>query len=141
MRKAVLKFFKQADVVIKSAAVVDYRAKRKPGEKIKAGENLKIELVRNPDILKELGKRKGKRILVGFALETEDLITRARDKLKKKNLDLVVANDPTAFAKETAKVSIITKEGKTIKLPRLSKEEIAEKIIDYIETKIVVRVG
>jgi phosphopantothenoylcysteine decarboxylase/phosphopantothenate--cysteine ligase len=137
MRKAVLKFFKKADVVIKSAAVVDYRAKRKSEKKIKAGENLKIELLRNPDILKELGKQKEKKILVGFSLETEDLIVRARAKLKEKNLDLIVANDISAFGSETTQASIITKEGKTIKLPRLSKEEVAEKIIDYIETRIV----
>ena len=137
MKKAVERFFKKADVVIKSAAVVDYRIKKRAEKKIKSPKGLKIELVRNPDILKGLGRRKGRKILVGFALETENLIARAKDKLKKKNLDLIVANGPDALDSGISKASIITREGKTIDLPRLPKEEIAAKIVDCIETELV----
>jgi phosphopantothenoylcysteine decarboxylase/phosphopantothenate--cysteine ligase len=96
MKKAVLNGSEQYDVIIKAAAVSDYRPREKAAQKIKKQKEIQsIELVRNPDILSELGKKRGNSrcILVGFSAETEDLLANATEKLRKKNLDMIVAND------------------------------------------------
>lgn len=139
MYREVLKYFSQVDIVISSAAVSDFRPKKKIQGKIKKEklEKLTLELQKNPDILLELGQKKSKQILVGFAAETDNLIIQAKEKLKKKNLDLIIANnltDPgTGFGSDYNKAKIIGREGGVIKdLPFMLKEEMAEQILDEV---------
>ncbi|MFA4911656.1 MAG: bifunctional phosphopantothenoylcysteine decarboxylase/phosphopantothenate--cysteine ligase CoaBC [Desulfobacteria bacterium] len=137
MRAAVLDSLKGSTIVIKTAAVGDYKAKDVCSEKIKRERaNLILELEETPDILSEIGKKKGDRIHVGFAAETEDLINNARSKLKNKNLDLIVANDVcmegAGFESDTNIVKILDREGSIEELPLMSKEEVAEKILDRV---------
>jgi len=132
MRREVLRNFKKADVFISCAAVADYRPKKREKKKIKGGRNFTLELERNLDILKEVSKKKGKRILVGFALETENLIKNAKAKLREKNLDLIVANPYSQAERETNIVKIIDKKGRIQNLPRLPKDEVARRILDRI---------
>jgi len=137
MRAAVLDSLEDSTIVIKTAAVGDYKVKDVCSEKIKRERaNLILELEETPDILSEIGKKKGDRIHVGFAAETEDLINNARSKLKNKNLDLIVANDVcmegAGFESDTNIVKILDKEGSIEELPLMSKEEVAEKILDRV---------
>ena len=137
MKEAVLKEFDDADVVIKAAAVADYRPENISGQKIKkSDEDFILKLTKNPDILLELGKQKGKRILVGFAAETQDIIDNAQEKLKNKNLDMIVANDLTlegsGFDTDTNIVTIISSDGKIEKFNKMGKKELAHIILDKI---------
>ena len=138
MQKEVDRFFKEVDVFISAAAVSDFRPKGVALEKIKKEKaKLTLELVRNPDILASLGKRKEGKTLVGFAAETSSLVENARGKLLKKNLDLVCANPvPASFGEGEAVVTLITRE-EAIKLPRLSKERIAEEILKKVAQMFV----
>lgn len=134
MREAVLKYFETVDVVIMSAAVADYRVKTPAAQKIKkSAENLTLELVKNPDILRELGTLKKSQILVGFAAETQNLLEYANKKLVEKNLDFIVANDVTlegaGFGVSTNIASIIWRDGKVENFAKMSKADLAEKII------------
>ncbi len=131
MHDACLNYFSKVDAVVMAAAVADYRPEKTIEGKIKKAEDsLSLKLVKSEDILMEMGKRKKNQMLVGFALETENLVERAKEKLKAKNLDLIVANEPTqAFGEETNQVTLIDKSGKTEKLPLLSKREIARHIL------------
>lgn len=129
--------FQEADIIVKSAAVADYRPQKPQNLKIKKKEDdLKITLERNPDILAYLGERKSEKILVGFAAETNDLKENAYKKIKKKNLDFIVANDileaGSGFKGDTNKVNLYFPEGKEINLGLMSKKEVAKKIIDEI---------
>jgi len=134
MEKEVVSHFPGADVIIASAAVSDYRPEKREKEKIKSGLNRKtMNLVRNPDILGELSRRKGGKFLVGFALETRDLEKNAWEKLKEKNLDMVVANSPQALKCDEATVKIFTKKGKKIVLRKMEKKEIAERILSELK--------
>jgi len=135
MRKAVLTHFEGASVVIKAAAVSDYRPKTISEKKIKKGDSdTTLTLERTEDILGEIGKKKANRILVGFAAETEDLIAHAKKKLKEKNLDLIVVNDVTqpgaGFGLDTNQVKIVYPSGKVRDLPLMSKEEVSKVILD-----------
>ncbi len=132
MRREVLRNFKKADVFISCAAVADYRPKKREKKKIKERESFTLELERNPDILKEVSRKKGKRILVGFALETENLVKNAKAKLREKNLDLIIANPYSQAGRETNIIKIIDKKGGVQNLPRLLKEEVARRILDRI---------
>ncbi len=135
MAKTVLDRLSEVTIVIKAAAVSDFRPKELCISKIKKRKKLSLELSENPDILKEISKRKGKRIVVGFALETENLIQNAISKLKEKNLDLIVANavgEFSGFGKDTNKVKIIDQKGNVEDPPLLKKEEIADIIFDRI---------
>lgn len=132
MRREVLRNFKKANIFISCAAVADYRPKKRVKKKMKGEESFTLELERNPDILKEVSKKKGKRILVGFALETENLIKNAKAKLRKKKLDLIIANPYSQAGKETNIVKIIDKKRRVQHLPRLPKEEVARRILDRI---------
>lgn len=134
MREKVLNEFETADCVIMSAAVADYRVKNISAQKIKkSAENLTLELVKNPDILKELGALKKNQILVGFAAETQNILEYARKKLVEKNLNFIVANDVTAegagFAVKTNIASIIWKNGEVENFSKMSKADLAEKIV------------
>ena len=137
MREAVMSNFDDSDIVVKSAAVADYKPKEYSFEKIKKGEgNLNIELVRDNDILKELGDKKDKQILVGFAAESSNLIDNAKGKLKRKNLDYIVANDitqaETGFGSDNNKVFVISKEGSVLELDTMSKRDVASNLFDAI---------
>ena len=138
MYDAVLNNLEENDVVIKSAAVADYKPKNYSEQKIKKSENdLVIELDRNKDIAQEIGKIKNNKILVGFAAETNNLIENASLKIKKKNLDFIVANDLTkegaGFGVDTNIVKIIDKEGNITEYPKMKKEEVANIILDKIK--------
>lgn len=138
MRQAVLQHAEAADVIIKAAAVADYRPVVRSERKTKKGgnERMVIDLERNPDILAELGRAKGSRILVGFAAETDDLLANARQKLEGKNLDLIVANDITeegaGFDGDTNIVRLLTPDGKVESLPQMSKEAVASVLLDKV---------
>ncbi|MFQ5840242.1 MAG: bifunctional phosphopantothenoylcysteine decarboxylase/phosphopantothenate--cysteine ligase CoaBC [Candidatus Methylomirabilales bacterium] len=139
MREALLAHFGDSTCVLMAAAIADYRpADPSPQKLKKRSEVLAVELVRNPDILEELGRQKGSRILVGFAAESENLLGHAREKLRKKNLDLIVANDITegqaGFAVDTNQVTLLLRDGTTDKLPLLSKGVVADLILDRLQT-------
>ena len=138
--KAMKKDAPKQDIVIQAAAVADYRPATVAKTKIKkkSGEPLILTLEENPDIAKTIGQmKKAKQTLVGFAAETEHVSGNAREKLKKKNLDLIVANDVTqpgaGFDVETNIVTLITEEGEAA-LPLLSKDEVADRILDRVLT-------
>jgi phosphopantothenoylcysteine decarboxylase/phosphopantothenate--cysteine ligase len=134
MRDAVLKAAAAADVLIMAAAVADYRPSTVAEGKIKReADNLTLELVKTSDILAEV---KGDLIKVGFAAESEDIVPRATEKLKKKQLDLIVVNDITAkdsgFDADTNRVTFINRRGETEQLPLMLKSEVAHRILDKV---------
>lgn len=138
MREAVVRNFKKSDIVVMAAAPANYRPFKKAHTKIKKGKaDLVLELKKNPDILQELGRRKGKKILVGFSLEIHNQVRRAKDKLREKNLDLIVVNNPlqdgAGFAVETNIVKIIDRNGNVEEFPKLPKEKIAHLILDRVK--------
>jgi phosphopantothenoylcysteine decarboxylase/phosphopantothenate--cysteine ligase len=140
MEREVLKIFPEVTMVIKAAAVSDYRPQEVAAQKIKKTEAaLQLTLVRNPDILRRLGQEKKNQFLIGFAAETEDLQAYAKKKLKEKNLDLIVANligrPESGFAGDTNKVLFIFPDGKTESLPVLLKDEVADLIFDTVLKK------
>ena len=137
MREAVLHAFDAVDAVIKAAAVADYRPKERAGQKIKKQEGgLTLELVRNPDILRELGEKKTHQLLVGFAAETEHVLDYARAKLEKKNLDFIVANDVSrkdaGFSADTNCVTILARDGACTEYPLMGKRQLADVILDHV---------
>lgn len=137
MREEVLNHFENVDAVIMSAAVADYRVKSPAAQKIKKSDDtLTLELVKNPDILRELGGLKKFQVLVGFAAETQNLLDYARKKLVEKNLDFIVANDVTAtgagFGVSTNIASIIWRKGDVENFPMMNKSDLAAKIIERV---------
>ncbi len=137
MRVAVLEHYKECSVIIKAAAVSDYHPKFVGDQKLKKlNAHAFLELERNPDIIGEIGSLKGDRVLVGFAAETRNLMANARKKLREKHLDLIVANDvsrsDSGFATETNKVVIIDSQGEVDPLPLMSKEEVANIILERV---------
>jgi phosphopantothenoylcysteine decarboxylase/phosphopantothenate--cysteine ligase len=138
MHQAVLENFKKATIVVKAAAVADYRPAAFSREKIKKSDKpLSLKLERNPDIIAEIGKIKGSRILVGFAMETQNLLANAQEKLKKKNMDFIIANslseEGAGFQTDTNIITIIDGKGSVEALPKMSKIAAAEKILDRIK--------
>ncbi|WP_419750303.1 bifunctional phosphopantothenoylcysteine decarboxylase/phosphopantothenate--cysteine ligase CoaBC [Terrisporobacter petrolearius] len=139
MYNAIIDNFDENQVIIKSAAVADYKPKTYSNKKIKkSNDDLVIELDRNKDIAYELGKIKKDKILVGFAAETNDLIENAKGKVNKKNLDFIVANDLTekgaGFGTDTNIVKIIDREGNINKYPQMKKDEVANVILDKVKS-------
>ncbi|MBR4383656.1 MAG: bifunctional phosphopantothenoylcysteine decarboxylase/phosphopantothenate--cysteine ligase CoaBC [Selenomonadaceae bacterium] len=137
MREEVLKIFDSVDAVIMSAAVADFRVKNPAAQKIKkSDEVLTLELVKNPDILRELGTLKQNQILVGFAAETQNILEYAKKKLVEKNLNFIVANDVTVegagFGVPTNIASIIWRDGNVENFPKMKKSALAEKIIERV---------
>jgi phosphopantothenoylcysteine decarboxylase/phosphopantothenate--cysteine ligase len=137
MYKAVLENFKKSSIIIKAAAVADYCPAVRAKEKIKKGSGpLSLTLERNPDIISEICKIKSDRIIVGFAMETQNLLANAREKLKMKNMDLIVANslreEGAGFQTDTNVITIIDKSGKAESLPKMTKIEAAEEILNRI---------
>ncbi|WP_346887258.1 bifunctional phosphopantothenoylcysteine decarboxylase/phosphopantothenate--cysteine ligase CoaBC [Clostridium sp. UBA1056] len=137
MLNAVKSEFDSSDIVVKSAAVSDYKPKTYSDKKIKKGPgNLNMELVRDNDILKELGALKKHQILVGFAAESNDVIKNAHIKLEKKNLDYIVANNITesdaGFGTDTNRVTIINRDGKEMSLDNMSKRLVGYELFNMI---------
>jgi phosphopantothenoylcysteine decarboxylase / phosphopantothenate---cysteine ligase len=135
MRDAVIDRAAQATIIIKAAAVADYRPAMPRTQKIKrSGERLTLELEPTPDILAELGRVKSSQVLIGFAAETENVAASARAKLTRKNADMIVANDVTqagaGFDTDTNVVTIFLRDKNEIALPKMTKAEVAEKILD-----------
>ena len=138
MREKVLEQLEGSKVVIKAAAVSDFRPRFTSPQKIKKDVPLQaLELELTEDILAEIGQQKGERLLVGFAAESEGVVPYALKKLKEKKLDLIIANDislpESGFGADTNTVTIITADGKETPLPQLPKREVAERILDKIE--------
>jgi phosphopantothenoylcysteine decarboxylase / phosphopantothenate---cysteine ligase len=141
MHAAVMRTFETADVVIKAAAVSDYRPKRFIPYKVKKTEEVQsVELVRNPDILTELGQRKGKRVLVGFAAETEELLANAQKKVQAKHLDMIVANEVghagSGFQSDANKVLILHDDGRIEDLALMSKQQLAHEILARVVERL-----
>ena len=136
MRSAVRERAADADIVIMAAAVSDYRLTAPHAQKVKrGGERLVLDLEPTPDILAELGREKTSRILVGFAAETDRVADNARDKLSRKGADIIVANDVTqqgaGFDTDTNIVTLFLRDGREIPLPKLSKFDVANRILDH----------
>lgn len=137
MASAVEKYFDKADIVIKSAAVSDYRPKVVSAHKLKKKDAAShIEFERTVDILAALGKKKGSKILVGFAAETQDILANAREKLQKKNLDMIVVNDvgrkDIGFGSDINKATLLLSGGEMIDLPAMEKDDLAHALLDRI---------
>ena len=141
MRDAVLAEFDSVDAVVMSAAVADYRVKNPADQKIKkSAETMTLELVKNPDILKELGALKKNQLLVGFAAETQNLEDYARRKIAEKNLDFIVANNVAAegagFSVDTNIITIINRGGEAESFPKMSKAALAEIIVQRVADQL-----
>jgi phosphopantothenoylcysteine decarboxylase / phosphopantothenate---cysteine ligase len=141
MRDAVLAELPGADVVVKAAAVADFRPVRAAARKIRKedlgeGAGLTLELVRNPDILAEVCRDKGRRVVVGFAAESDDVVETARRKLRRKGCDLLVANDVSragsGFDVDTNAVVFVWPGGEIEELPPLSKDEVAAQLLERV---------
>ena len=134
MAEAVRSALPDCDVLVMAAAVADFRPKHVSPHKLKKGlERVALELERTEDILATAGRHKGQRVLVGFAVETENEIENAQAKLTAKNLDMIVLNNPTepgaGFGSDTNKVTLIKRDGTIHKLPLMSKREVARLIL------------
>ena len=133
MYEKVDEYFKNTDIFIACAAVADYRPKEYKKEKIKKSDsNLVIELIRNPDILLEMSKKKEKQLLVGFAAETNDIKENALKKLEKKNLDIIVANNVSAMGSDENVIEIIKKDRTSAEISQKSKMELAYDILSEV---------
>jgi phosphopantothenoylcysteine decarboxylase/phosphopantothenate--cysteine ligase len=137
MRAAVIAEFPRATAVIMAAAVSDYSPEKFAPRKVKKGVGpIRLDLKPNPDILQELGATKNEQILIGFAAETDELVANAKKKLHEKNLDLIVANDVTlagsGFEEDTNVATILDRKGNVQSLPLMTKEELAERIFDFL---------
>jgi len=144
MYAAVMDRLKEATVVVKAAAVADFRPTRSQNHKIKKkSAALTLELAPNPDILAEIGKKKGTRVVVGFAMETEHLLENARQKLSAKRADFIVANDVTeagaGFGADTNIVQILDHEGAVEAHPLMDKQAVADLILDKVKSLQVER--
>ena len=133
MYEKVDEYFKNTDIFIACAAVADYRPKEYKKEKIKKSDSdLVMELVRNPDILLEMSKKKEKQLLVGFAAETNEIRENALKKLEKKNLDIIVANNASVMGSDENMIEIIKKDRTSVKISQKSKMELAYDILREI---------
>ena len=135
MHKAVMDHLEEASIIIKAAAVADYHVANPALQKVKkTGARVSLELDPTADILADIGKKKGGRLLIGFAAETENLLDEARRKLEKKNADMIVANlvnQPGAgFGSDENEVLLVPRDGSPVEVPRGPKREIAERILD-----------
>ena len=133
MYEKVDEYFKNTDIFIACAAVADYRPKEYKNEKIKKSDsNLVIELIRNPDILLEMSKKKEKQLLIGFAAETNDIRENALKKLEKKNLDIIVANNASVMGSDENVIEIIKKDRTSVEISQKSKIELAYDILNEV---------
>jgi len=146
MLNAVMDRLQASDIIIKAAAVADYRPAEQAPQKIKKKEEtLTLTLVKNPDILQQIGDSKTNQFVVGFAAETEQTAEHAMDKLRRKNCDLLVANDVTVegagFGTDTNVVTVFDRSGLVEELPLLSKREVANRLLRMIAGRIASRSG
>ncbi len=137
MLHAVEEHFVQATTAVFAAAVADYRPADLSSQKIKkAGAEITLRLEQNPDILATAARKKGNRLVVGFAAETDKVAENARKKLREKDADLIVANDVTAegagFDLDTNVVTLFARDGRDLALPKLTKREVAHRILDEV---------
>ena len=137
MARNVFKHMEDNHIIIKTAAVSDFKPKEEAGQKIKKGDGrLKVEMQKTRDILKELGLRKKDQVLVGFAAETEDLEKNAKKKLAEKNLDIIAANllghPGSGFGTDTNSVTLLYRDGRKEALPQMEKDEVAHVLLDRI---------
>jgi phosphopantothenoylcysteine decarboxylase/phosphopantothenate--cysteine ligase len=142
MKDAVLQHYSRVDLVVKAAAVADYRPRQAAEQKIKKGGSPpSIELVPNEDILELLGKTRRHQVLVGFAAETGDLEKNARSKMERKNLDFIVANDVSGpvFGEDSATVQILARDGVSVVMRQASKTAIADRILDMAQDLLISR--
>jgi len=142
MYDAVMEQFGDADVVICAAAVADFAPSAKASQKIKkTDDGITLQLDKTPDILGHIGEVKGKRFLVGFAAETEHLLENAREKLRAKNADLVVANEvgngSDVFGSDSNQVTLVYSNGKSESWPRMSKREVANRVLNVIKVMLL----
>ena len=141
MYEAVTAAAEAQDIIIKAAAVADYRPSQTAEDKIKKADgNMDIALERTKDILGWLGShRRPGQFLCGFSMETRDLLANSRAKLEKKNADMIVANslktEGAGFGTDTNLVTLITKEGQT-ELPKMTKEKVADRLLDEIRNRL-----
>lgn len=136
MNRAVLSILPRVDAVMMAAAVSDFQPQRSHSQKVKSKE-MTLRLVRCPDILMHIARKKKKgTYVVGFSLETKDNIERAKSKLRKKDLDMIVSNAPDAMGSEQARVTLILRKGDIEVLPLLSKDEVADRILDRVKNSI-----
>ena len=140
LRAATMAAFQTADALVMTAAVLDFRPEHVSASKIKkTGERLHLDLVPNDDFLVELGAQKADRVVVGFAMETDDPLENARRKLRKKHLDLIVLNDlnvaGAGFSVDTNVVTFIEPDGRTDALPLMPKQDVADRILDWLEDR------
>ena len=134
MRRAAMKAYRAADAVIATAAVSDYRPARRVKGKIKKGPaRVTLGLVRTPDILGEMGRRKGRRTLIGFALETKDEVANALGKLAAKRLDHVVLDSPAAFGADRIDATVIHADGSRESFRRISKKDLAKLLVGLLD--------
>ncbi len=135
MRNAVLNLLPQASIVIKTAAVSDYRPKNTAGQKLKRKGPMSLDLEATPDILKEISQKKTSQLIIGFAAETENVLENARQKLVSKNLDAIVVNDVSqegvGFDSDRNAVTVITRD-EVVDVPETTKWEVAQKVLDQI---------
>ena len=137
MHQQVMEHLAPASIVIKAAAVADFHLSKVPDQKVKkTAARVSLELDPTPDILAELGRKKGDRLLIGFAAETQNLLQEAKRKLESKNCDMVVGNlvggADSGFESDDNEVTLVTRSGETIPLARASKREIADRIFDQL---------
>jgi len=132
MSQKVKHWFPWCDVLLMAAAVADFRPRGKAASKIKKVRVLSLQLEKTPDILLEVKPLKGNKIIAGFALETEDGLANARQKLKTKGLDFIVLNTPAALGADTNQATILGTDGHTEQLPQMSKQEVARRILDRV---------
>jgi phosphopantothenoylcysteine decarboxylase / phosphopantothenate---cysteine ligase len=135
MRDKVMEALEVADIVIKAAAVADFHLSKVPDQKVKkTAARVSLELDPTPDILAEVGRQKGHRLLIGFAAETQNLVQEARRKLESKNCDMIVANlvgnAETGFESDQNEVILVLKTGENVNLSRNLKRNIADRIFD-----------
>jgi phosphopantothenoylcysteine decarboxylase/phosphopantothenate--cysteine ligase len=134
MDRAVRRRFARCDAVVMTAAVADYTpAKSSKRKQKKTGRPTLLRLKPTVDILAGLGKRKGARVLVGFALETHDEIKAAKDKLRRKNLDLIVSNRPNTFGRRGIRATLVFSDGRTVRLGETTKSALARRLVREVE--------
>jgi len=139
MQQVLLERFPRTDALLMAAAVSDYRPASFAAGKIKRGSaEMMVNLTHNPDILESLGALRTRQVMVGFAAETDDIQAHAQQKLERKKLDMIVANDVSApdsgFAVDTNQVTLLHRSGVVEALPLLSKDEVADAVLDRVAT-------
>ncbi len=140
MRRAILAAFRRADALVMTAAVSDYRpARRRPGKWKKGAARMTLPLVRNPDILAEAGRRKGRRVCVGFAVEVQGALASARAKVRRKHLDALCLCGPAAFEAAAADYRILLPGGTVERWPAVRKDRLARRLVRLVEDLFTAR--